>query len=200
MSRERFDPVIEDLERELRDALAVEPSPAFERRVLARIAAQHGPAARWPFALAAAAACVLAAALGWVFSGPARVDGPVPAAARATADVRLPVEQKPPTIAGPAADDESGLERRLRFSPSPALPRLRAPETQPVEIIVPPDRARGIARLLALSRSGAVDDEMLEPVAPAEAPATLEIAPLVLPSILPQPVDAGAPERHAGRE
>ena len=200
MSRERFDPMIEDLERELRDALAVEPSPDFERRVLARLAAQTAPAARWPVALAAAAVCVLAAALGWSFSGAARVDGPAPGAARAPADVLLRVEQKTPTIARPAAGDVRGSETRLPVSPSPALARRHAPETAPVEIIVPPDRARGIARLLALARSGAVDEEMLEPVAPAETPATLEIAPLVVPSILPQAVDAGAPERHAGRE
>jgi hypothetical protein len=57
-----------------------------------------------------------------------------------------------------------------------------------VEVIVPPDRARGLAVLLALTRSGAVNDESFRRVALPSAPATLEVAPIVIAPI-PLPDD-----------
>ena len=70
MSRERFDQaIVEDLERDLREALTIEPSADFARQVRARIEQRpHGvmPAwFGWRGALAAAAVCVLAVGVGW---------------------------------------------------------------------------------------------------------------------------------------
>ena len=59
------------------------------------------------------------------------------------------------------------------------------------EVIVSPDRAVALARLLALARSGVVDEENLRPIAATAPPVSLEVAPLVVPPITVPEIDTG---------
>jgi hypothetical protein len=190
MSRERHDPVIEEFEQELRQALVLEPSPDFARGVRVRIARRSAASVlrrrRWHVGLAAAAACVLAIGLGWR----ATTVGPLPAVAttKTGTDVRLPDVWAAP------ARNSAPRETAIR-------PRRIVPQPEP-ELIVPPDRARGLARFLALARSGAVDEDSLRPLAPAAVPALLRLEPLVVPSIAVPNVkpQTGAVQEGTGRE
>ena len=70
MSREQSDhALVEQFERELQRALAIEPSPDFAHRVRRRIGQTSvNPLAgrvRWLVPLAAAAACAVAIGIGW---------------------------------------------------------------------------------------------------------------------------------------
>lgn len=195
MSREPFDqPLVDEFERELRDALAIEPSPDFARQVRARIASRRPSRMRWTVGFAAAAVCVLALGLRmWVRSGDVRPDAPQNATHRdvhLNADVRLKA-----TVAPVEQSSETSRTTRVESRPAPG----RSPEP---EVIVPPDRALALARFLELAREGAVTEETLKTVAAAAAPATLEIKPLVvapiaLPDIeIPNAATEGGPDRE----
>lgn len=194
MSRERFDhAIVQELEQELRQALAIEPSPDFARQVRARIDARSSwwNSLRRPqagLALAAAAVCVLAVGIGWrVMRSP--VDPVAPATTRVSVDVRL-------DAAGPVG---TRVEMPVKVQAPRKIAKREAAEP---EVIVPPDRASALAHLLALVRRGAVDEDSLRPVVSAAAPATLDVAPIVVPSIPLPAVDiqTGAPQGRAGRE
>lgn len=194
MSRQQFDRrLIEEFERELRDALTIKPSPDFARQVRARIAARPAPPAWWKFAFPIAATCVLAVGLAtWMRSSD------VPAITTPHVrprDVQLPTEVL--VKAAVAPHEPTGVPRTpsARMRPTPAS----MPEP---EVIVPPDRAEALARFLELARAGVVNEQMLKPIASAPAPAVLEIAPLeVSPIAVPEIETPGAAtERGAHRE
>ena len=186
MSRERADAaLVDEVERELRRTLAIEPSPEFAQRVRMRIAETSArpamPIVRWLVPLTVAAACVLAVGIGWRYSsGPEPAGAPV--ATRVASDVEL--RQSPARVVPPEPP-------RL-----PARPVRRRP-VEP-EVIVSPDRARALARMLALARSGVVDEQSLRPVAPATAPESLEVAPLVVQPIAVPEIDARGPAAPGG--
>jgi hypothetical protein len=187
MSRERADAaLIEEVERELRRALAIEPSPEFAQRVRMRIGETSRspamPIARWLVPLTAAAACVLAMGIGWRYSSGSPESTSAPLATRVASDVEL--RQPPARVVPPEP---------LRL---PARPVRRGP-VEP-DVIVPPERARALARMLALARSGVVDEETLRPVAPAPAPEALEVAPLVVEPIAVPEIDARGPAAPGG--
>jgi len=195
MSREPFDQaLVDEFERELRDALAIEPSTDFARQVRARIASRRPSRIRWTVGFAAAAVCVLALGLGiWVRSADVRPDAPQNARHRdvhLNADVRLKATVAP-------VERSSETSRTTRVESRPAADRIPEPE-----VIVPPDRALALARFLELAREGAVTEETLKTVASAAAPATLEIKPLVvapiaLPDIeIPNAVTDGGTDRE----
>jgi hypothetical protein len=206
MSRERFnEAVVEELERDLRDALAIEPSPDFARQVRARINARPGRAVRWRVALPIAAMCVLAIGLGvWMNRDQgsrvpacqgATVPGCLPAEARSAKvdhDVHLPAR------AMDAAGHPSGSPVATHHTNVGSIPQ---PTSEP-EIIVPPDRARALARFLELARRGTVNEQSLRPVASAAPPPVLDIAPLVVPLISVPDIEPqnGAAESGADRE
>jgi hypothetical protein len=185
MSLERHDALVDELEQELRQALAVEPSPDFARGVrsrIERVSSRRTPAVlRWEFALAAAAVCVFAIAIGWRFG---REDD-TPATSletRVGADVELAAPRVEAVLPPPSVTRAPSRYVRAASTDEPVTP------AEP-EVIVPPDRAEGLARFLALTRSGAVDEEILRPIAPPQAPAKLDVAPLVVPAISVAPVD-----------
>lgn len=189
MSLERFDEkVVQELERELRQALAIEPSADFERRVRARI--ENAPRRfEWRYALAAAAVFVIVAAVAWqIRMKPGTQNVEAPTAARAGADIFLP--------------DESVIAMLPRETsvkpPAPRLSPLRA--TEP-EIIFPVDQERALARLLELARSGAVSEESLIRVGNTANAATIDIAPLaVQPIPVPEIEMLSGPRGGADRE
>ena len=178
MSREPFDQALVDqFERELRDALAIEPSPDFARQVRARIAARRPSRIRWTVGLAAAAVCVVAVGLGvWVRPADVR---PGPTQNARHRDVHLNAEIRLKATVAPV-DEVTDTPRTTYVRLRPQPERIAEPE-----VIVPPDRALALARLLQLAREGAVDEQTLQPVAAAASPATLEIEPLI---VVPIPV------------
>ena len=190
MSREPFDQaLVDEFERELRDALAIEPSPDFARQVRARIASRRPSRIRWTVGLAAAAVCVVAVGLGvWVDGNQGtRVPGCQGARVPGCEGAKVPEYQGAKVLKPNAA-----FEASSSTAPPPSTNRMRPanvlsrPETLPEpEVIVPPERALALARLLQLAREGAVDEETLQPVASAASPATLEIEALI---VVPIPV------------
>ena len=139
------------LDRELRRLLAVDPSPAFEARVRARVAAEpvrsHWPRARlWMAFGTGAAALVVAVALfgpgppadvgnGWG-PGTARVGGTAPSssgvAPRAINSPGVPLGPNAPEPTGGTAPPSSGVAPRATSlpvvlaepnAPDPAVPR-----------------------------------------------------------------------------
>jgi hypothetical protein len=190
MSRERYDAIVQEFEEELRQALTIEPSPDFTRGVRARIDTRFAAAVthrrRWHVGLAAAAACVLAFGLGWRTTTVRSL--PAEATTKAGSDVRLPAIWAAP------APTRARRETAVRF-------RRIVPQPEPV-LIVSPDRARGLARLLTLTRSGAVNEDTLRPYAPAALPAVLSVEPLVVPSIAVPTVETQTvgPREGTGRE
>lgn len=168
------DRLLAEADERLREAMSVQPSAEFAQKVRARIA--HGrreqvwPVWRW----AAAVACVLAIGIGWrAMQTPGEERPPESARLRTGMDVRLadpapPVREVAPVI-------------RVRRDPPRVANRTLA--TSEPEIIVPEENARAVAKLLALVRSGRVDEEQLTPVASAEAPATLDVPPIAVSAI-----------------
>lgn len=182
------------LDREIEEALAVEPSPYFVDRVQAHVR-ESAPAAPWlRWALAAAAVIVLAVIAGIAGTVALRESTPPtvartqppPAAAPtptpATAIPFLPAVEKRETSAAP-----------LKHGAAPPLAQKReAPVTSPVrqpEVIVPPDQARALGRYLALVRTGQVDTSTLTP--PAEVGVDLVVAPLAVDPLAVIPLEPG---------
>jgi hypothetical protein len=195
MSREPFDQaLVDEFERELRDALAIEPSPDFARQVRARIASRRPSRMRWTVGFAAAAVCLLAVGFGMWMRSEDR--GRVRVQHAGHRDIHLRTEARVrPTVV--PADEVTDTPRTTRVRLRPQPERIAEPE-----VIVPADRALALARFLELAREGAVTEETLKTVASAAAPATLEIKPLVvapiaLPDIeIPNAVTDGGTDRE----
>jgi hypothetical protein len=168
------DRLLAEADERLREAMSVQPSAEFAQKVRARIA--HGrreqawPVWRW----AAAAACVLAIGIGWrAMQTPGEERLPESTRLRTGLDVPLadpapPVREVAPVIP-------------VRKNPSAAANRTLT--TSEPEIIVPEENARAVAKLLALVRSGRVDEERLTPVASAVAPDALDVLPIDVTAI-----------------
>jgi len=166
---------MDPLERQIAEAVNVDPSPEFVARVRARIATEDTPAVRWrmsPFFVAGAAFASIMAAV-WV----ATIDrAPVQTPMVAGVDISLPapVQAAAATVAAP-------------------LVRTAPPRTEPPpRVIVPLDEIRGLRRLSDLLRSGTValtfDDARSSPVKEI-AVAPIDIAPLTVASIAEQGVE-----------
>ncbi len=161
--------LLSEVDEQVRQALSIQPSPEFARKVQARIERDRiqrdWPVWRWT----AAAACVLAIVIGW------RV-------ANRTDDGGL----------AQIGHERSGTDVRLAAAPTPApgerptsVPRparairtSRPPAHSQQEVLVPEDNARAVSRLLTLARSGSITEERLTPVAAPVSPPTLDVPPL----------------------
>lgn len=189
---------VQELEQELRRALSVEPSPEFAAKVHARIAQPASASGRRTWHWAAAAVCILTLALGWRLTGrPGEEITAVPPAL-ASADVRL--EREPPPAARPQRPARPTHDRRrVTAAAIPIAPPQPRAETH---VVVPPGNVRALTKLLALVRSGGVDEESLRPAVPPAAPVTLDVAPIVVPaiSVPPLEIDVGAPNAGGLRE
>ena len=189
MSRERFDDSLDayGVQDDLRRALAIDPSPEFMPRVRARIAAERGASGAWlGWRAALAGAALGTVAIGAVWHGnvarpPLR---PQTEEVRRGRDIALATE--------PAR--EIVRVRAASIDP-PAARAGRAVRAEP-EILVPPDAARALARVLELARTGALHAAAAPP-ADAPVPEGLEIAPIVVPSVPVVNVDSETVLRDA---
>ena len=166
--------LVSEIEAQLRQAMSIQPSPDFARKVRARIDERRVDRDRWTWRWAAAAACILAVAIGWRMAN--RTDDVEPAQIgreRKAVDVRLAAAPTPSVRERPTA-----IPRH-----PPATRTSQQPDISQPEVIVPEDNARAVARLLALARSGSITEERLTPVVPTASPATLDVAPIVVPEI-----------------
>ena len=194
MSGELHDTLVDELEQDLRQALNVEPSPDFVRRVRAQIeqrsARRLTSVVRWQTAVAAV---VSVAALGtaWMMTREPLELRVTPLTRLSGGDVALEAEQ--PT-SNAVSTQRSRTPRRE--------PPVRLAKAAEPEIIVPPDRAEGLARFLELARTRAVTEETLRPVAAATPNVALDIKPLLVPPISVPEIDVqgGAAPDGADRE
>jgi hypothetical protein len=181
------------LDAEIRHALAVDPSPAFQARVRARIAGERPERALrglWAY-------CSLAA-IGAVVSIVAFASWPAARTPRPAASTRLAAHASigfaPPISSGagtrplfPAAEAARG-DRRLSTAETG---HLAAAES---EVLLAPDETRALHALIAGVRDGRID---LRPVATAAPPPDVmdlaPIEPLAIPPIVIAPVEGVQP-------
>jgi hypothetical protein len=166
--------LLAEIEEQLRQAMSVQPSPDFARKVRARIDERRGDRDWWTWRWAAAAACILAVVIGWRMAN--RTDEVEPAqigSERKAVDVRLAAAPTPSVRERPSA-----IPRH-----PPATRTSRQSDISQPEIMVPEDNARAVARLLALARSGSITEERLTPVVVAATSPTLDVPPLGVPAL-----------------
>lgn len=165
----------DDMLDELRAAMNIDPSPAFEARVRRAVAAgARRPAwLPWTWAAGVAAAAIalgVIATLRRVPAEDARPNAPAIAAAPSPA----PAPTAPMTTAGVDAP------RR----PTGTIARnTRGPD---LRVIVPKGEARAFAQLVAAARRGDLAHvQLFAPVAtaPLETPAAIDIAPIEIPPV-----------------
>ena len=178
-TNDSVDVLLSELDQHLRQAMSVEPSDDFAKNVRARIDEQRGHGEWWGWQWAAAAACVLAIAIGWrVANTPAEERRAATAGSPASADVQLAAVPAPPVRVERQVNSTPALRLRTPIAPTKPLRDAMSPE-----VIVPEENARAMARLLALARSGRIDEEKLKPVvAPVSSP-TLDVPPLGVTAI-----------------
>ena len=178
----------QDVDRELKAALSVSPSPDFEARVLRRVETDHPSRglARYGW-LAAAASLVLVAGVFSVLNRTPVILAPAPAVApqigeRTAPPALTPRPALPPRYEAPAAANKPAPVVTVRASRS-------APRTAAPEVIVPPNQMEAVRRLVRAVNEGRVELPA-EPVqGPLAAPATLDVAPLVVEPIPVPPLD-----------
>jgi len=191
----------QDVDRDLKAALSVSPSPDFEARVRQRIEEDQpsgafdrlraGWTARHAW-LAAAASVVLAAGLFSVTNRPTAVveDSATPPVVARPEPRPVPVAVTPPTT--------KPIERRHVARVRPAAPAAR--NTEP-EVIVPVNQMEAVRRLVDAVNEGRI--ALLAPSeGPVEPPAEVVVAPIVVEP-LPIPAlepDAGPPSPEIRRQ
>ncbi len=167
----------QDVDRELKAALSVSPSPDFEARVLRRVAADRP--SRWPSHygwLAAAASLVIVAGMFYALNRKAAVVAPAPAP-------QIVTHTAPPAVM-------PRLEAPILKSTN-ALPRVetvralrRAPRTAEPEVLVPRNQMEAVRRLVRAVNEGRIVEPPAEPPqGPMAPPAKLGVAPVVVEPI-----------------
>ena len=179
-----------DAFEQLRSELAaVEPSGAFAAGVRERVASES--ARRMKFWLGLAATATLGAAVGVWSWGAANTALSIPSAAPVVASVPdLPV----PVVSPPPPTEPVRLARPVRRVPLAAA-SVTSTEAR-LEVLVPPDQAAGVRRLLILHGAGrrfamtpdghAVDEltGALQELAPIQIPQiTIELLPGTVPGV-----------------
>ncbi|MGH9371021.1 MAG: hypothetical protein ACRD15_05775 [Vicinamibacterales bacterium] len=181
--------LIQDVEHELRNALALTASPDLVAS--ASWKERHRPAAIagvWWAGAAAAAVIAVGVYIGW----PAE---PRPDPPGAVVSPRPAPPHSPDVVAHSApAPPTSPVARRPERAVAPKPKTIARPSRVPSrpqpqrEVIVAPTQARAIARLRELVRSGVLDDKTLPTPSPRTA---LVIAPLVVPEIVVPEIGSG---------
>jgi hypothetical protein len=169
----------QDVERELRAALSVSPSPDFEARVLRRVDADR--ASRWPARygwLAAAAALVIAAGVFHALNRPSADVHPSPAPQI--------VEHTAPRALAPPHEEPARATTAGRAEP-PHVDTGRAsrqgPRTVEPEVMVPVNQMEAVRRLVRAVNEGRIEAPVEPPQGPIAPPAALAVAPVVIEPI-----------------
>jgi len=184
---------VSDIERELRAALAAEPSPAFVARVRERVAGEGRPAAAWwHWALAPAAATVVAlATMGVLEWRGGTLEPTVPLTASAVAPggrivgtIRIGTGQARVDTDAPTALVASARSVRPATSARPdrgtGAGALRSARPE-LAVIISPGESAALRRLLADATRGRVEPG--SPLTRPEAPALIEFPELVVQPI-----------------
>jgi hypothetical protein len=178
--------LLQNMDRELEVALAIEPSARFVAGAMARAeySAVRSRTIAWRSAAAAAAVLVLVTlgSLRFLDRRPADRHEPaaLPAASPALVEHRTPSSVAPSASAGDASGSEPVRRRRERAT----LVRDQGRRLE-VEVVVPAGQSRAIERYLSLVRRGALDTSALvsSDTTGAATPADLVIAPLSVEAI-----------------
>ena len=147
----------QDVDRELKAALSVSPSPDFEARVLQRVDADRS--SRWPAHygwLAAAASLVIVAGAFYAMNRPSVVVDQAPAP-------RIVEQTAPRTLPPP----EAPVHKNANAGEPPRVETVRAarraPSTAEPEVLVPLNQMAAVRRLVRAVNEGRIE-------APAEPP------------------------------
>jgi len=160
---------VEDLLKDLDDALDVSPAPETIVKVRARIAEQSS--SRWPWlswrVVAAVAAGVAIVVIGYLQWTPRAASAPPQ-----VATVIPPVHAPPPTVEPPAHQTPTLPAPAARtVTASSAARQARAIDDERLRVIVSPDQRRGIEQLQAAARAGRITDKSF-----ADSPVVIDAA------------------------
>jgi hypothetical protein len=166
------------LERQLRDALDIQPSPDFAARVRARVAAEAADRRRsgsWAFLLAVAAAVILL-----VVVASRHADEVLLSSRRLPAleSTRFAMPMAPAAISWPLESTHVGTSREPR---QPGAPSVRAPRPRDPEVLISLDEARAIRALI----TGIAEGRIVPASLPPDNPSPVEI---VIPPIVIEPI------------
>jgi hypothetical protein len=218
MSRNKVDDGLNEIdaraiaaaEADLQRLLSVEPSVEFAAKVRERIAAERSDAPRWFTAwrltLAAASLAVVGLLIAFaVRRTPSEVPSPAPSIVKREPAPVQPVRPEPDSGSRGASREERITNREGREANREvreARTEERVARNEP-EVLVPPDQRIAIARALALSQTGALDERMFpadqpQAVAGNDAPS---VPPIVVEDVVVPPitVPGDAVEKDSGR-
>jgi hypothetical protein len=190
------------LDRELEAALAVDPSPEFEARVLRQVQRERVAAwSTWRWPIAAAVAFVSVIVLGIVLSkhdgaqvvrdeSPARRQPTVDSAAQHVG--RDPIAQI--STAGHAVKPPPTLASR-KSAPRQSRPATAASGPELPELLIAADEARALKQLFSNVQKGLVDLSSLRDIASAttalQPPAAIAFPPITFESIVLDAAEEG---------
>ena len=202
--RLKADPTYKAIEREIAQALAVEPSPEFLARVRMRVTSEPPPRRAWWMPVLAGATAI-AAALVIVIVAPWRGSQ-----VRLKPDTTTPpsqVQLKPDTTAGPDEvrlkpdsttdlDAERAASAFRRTKASQALPvRLEPDITSEPEVLISRSESAAFRRLIATAREGREDLSVLLKRAPAQEDSPeIDIPIIKVEPLVPQTNGEGVPQ------
>ncbi len=166
----------QDVDRELKAALSVSPSPDFEARVLRRVEADR--ASRWPARygwLAAAASLVIAAGVFYALNRPSAVVVPVPTPQIVEHTAPAPVVPRP----------EVPVRKNASAPPRVDTVRVarRAPRTAEPEVLVPLNQMEAVRRLVRAVNEGRVEVPAEPPPGPMAPPPAVTVMPVAVEPI-----------------
>jgi len=174
----------QDVDRELKAALSVSPSPDFAARVLQRVEADRPSHRLAQYAwLAAAASLVIAAGVFYALNRTPAVSGPP--APQIVEHPAPPVEVPRPEA--PARRDTSEPPRVQTVRASRTAPRAAEPE-----VLVPPNQMEAVRRLVRAVNEGRLVEPPAEPLpGPMAPPPAVGVTPLVVEPIPLSPLGPG---------
>jgi hypothetical protein len=179
----------QDVDRELKAALSVSPSPDFEARVLQRVEADRP--SHWPAHygwLAAAASLVIAAGVLYALNHRSAVvsQPPTPQIVEHPAPPAVVPRPEAPVRTSTSAPPRVETVRALRTAPRAAEP----------EVIVPLNQMEAVRRLVRAVNEGRLEAPAEPPQGPMAPPAKLGVKPVVvepIPLSLLGPAETGTP-------
>lgn len=181
----------QDVDRELKAALSVSPSPGFEARVLQRVEADRparGAQYGW---FAAAASLLLAAGVFYPLNRPAPAAAPqVPAVEiveRAAPAPQVPAPQIVEHTAAAAVSPAAGIPDHARTAAplrvTPVSTASRAARSAEPEVIVPVNQMEAVRRLVRAVNEGRLKPPVEPPQGPIAPPTQVSVAPVVVEPI-----------------